>query len=1496
MGSLYLARDPGLDRLVAIKLLKDDLQDDVALRERFIREARSVARLSHPNIVVVYDVGEDAGRPFMAMEFIEGDTLTKVLRQKPSLPVVRRLAFVEDLCAGLAHAHAAGIIHRDIKPDNVMFGRDGVLKILDFGIARLGNSGMTQEGMMMGTLNYMSPEQVTGRGVDHRTDIFAAGAVLYEAISLKQAFPGRGIDTGILHRILNEGPVPLEQIVPGIDRELLGIVQRALERDPLQRYQDASVMRRDIIRVRRRLAEQSAALFDSSQATTPAEAARPPTTDDSRRSEGARRLHPERLAELRRQQVDEHLRFGEEAFARGDHDAALHHAERAATVDPDNRAAFDLIDRARFSIEARAVRQLLGKAQRLLSDGQLEDAAALANEASITFPDVQGAAELRNEVRETLEKIATARARAERIASSLERARSSIDRGGYETALRAVYEVLSIDPDQSAARALEKEAKSRLQAQRELERVRRIAYDQLNLARGLAAEGRFDDAVDAASAVSPPSDTVRAAVADVLAVILKAQRLAAHADIVAKAREAFANARFDEALAALDSIPADDRTADAKTLRNEIEHALRRQHELERKRQALDTALGAVEGLAAAGDLARALERLDDASRIGLDDPRIAATRQRLTDLIAAAEERRRQEARDRLAAKRVEAAEELLANGNGYAAVALLERDGAAHPLVEAALRKIRGAIAQQEERVRQETERRRQVEEEARRRAADEARKAEEQRRQEEEQRRREAERQGRLEQVATLIVNAEKALAHDRPDEATLFLQRAAEHAVGVEDSALRRRIEATRAEAERKEHERQAEIRRREEEARERERALADLIARADATPAHDAALAILGEALTLAPGDPRVETLVVQRRSALEQQRVAEERAREDARRAAEIEAARVRADEARRAEEARQREEQRQREEEARKRERELADLLNTARATAAHDEALGLLDHALTLAPNDARVHTLVHERRSALDRQRAEEERTREEARRRAEIEAARVREEEQRAAEQRRLAEIAETRRREEESRRREDEARRREAVRRQEEEARERENALTAMIDQARDTEAHEHALTILSRAQTLEPNDPRVATLIQTRTKALNDQRTEEARVALERQREREARQKQRQEARAATIASIGRAVADRRVHLAAILVVAIAAGITTWRFWPAKDAGVGPTPPPPTVEPKTEPPASPPVTPPVPKPGDSPVTVALQRAQTLYAGRQRSEALAQLRIAIGADANNRDGQVLLDRMVADARKELQQAKEEANAAGAQSTQNESYRKAVADESGGQRAFNANRRLDALPSWWSAREGFVSATAETRVARDAAETVRRAEEERKAAEAKRTEEERLRKADEERKLAEAKKIEDDRRAAEAKAEAERKALEARNAENARNAAIARRQADLQAISQMLQRYEDAWGSLNPNAVLSLHQLSSAEAASVRRTMNDMRAYRLEVQDPVVQLDGDGQRAVVTATIKRSMTPKVSKAESSSTRTVLTLMKRGDTWVIASMMAQ
>jgi len=200
MGSVFLARDPDLDRPLAIKVVKDDLTDDPELRERFVREARSAARLRHPNIITVFDIGEIEGRPFIAMEFIPGESLADLIRRRGRLDVPRVLGWMDQLCAGLGHAHKAGIVHRDIKPGNLMVDPDGVLKIVDFGIARLGDSNLTREGMLVGTANYMAPEQLMGRSLDHRLDIFAVGAVFYELLTLNRAFPGTIAD-GLFNRI-----------------------------------------------------------------------------------------------------------------------------------------------------------------------------------------------------------------------------------------------------------------------------------------------------------------------------------------------------------------------------------------------------------------------------------------------------------------------------------------------------------------------------------------------------------------------------------------------------------------------------------------------------------------------------------------------------------------------------------------------------------------------------------------------------------------------------------------------------------------------------------------------------------------------------------------------------------------------------------------------------------------------------------------------------------------------------------------------------------------------------------------------------------------------------------------------------------------------------------------------------------------------------------------------------------------------------------------------
>ena len=192
MGAVYLARDPAIDRPVAIKLLREGFAGGQA-RERFLREAQAIGRLHHPNIVTVFDFGEHDGEPFIAMEYVEGRTLAQ-LAARHEVTRSRALKLVDELCAGLHYAHRAGIVHRDIKPANIMVDADGTVRILDFGLARgiaVGASfSGTESGVVVGTLNYMSPEQLAAGNIDHRSDIFAVGAVFYELLSGRQAFPG----------------------------------------------------------------------------------------------------------------------------------------------------------------------------------------------------------------------------------------------------------------------------------------------------------------------------------------------------------------------------------------------------------------------------------------------------------------------------------------------------------------------------------------------------------------------------------------------------------------------------------------------------------------------------------------------------------------------------------------------------------------------------------------------------------------------------------------------------------------------------------------------------------------------------------------------------------------------------------------------------------------------------------------------------------------------------------------------------------------------------------------------------------------------------------------------------------------------------------------------------------------------------------------------------------------------------------------------------------
>src|SRR5438067_384062 len=250
MGAVFRAVDPLIEREVAIKTLLPDIPPELVdeVRERFLREARSAGRLNHPNIVTIFDVGEDAGVAYIAMDLLEGLSLQQMLRQQPRLPYGSAADIAAQVADALDHAQQYKIVHRDIKPGNIMVGATGRCKITDFGIAYVPTSSMTQTGATLGSPKYMSPEQVTGVPLDGRADIFSLGVVLYEMLTGRSPFVRDGDTTPlqVMHRISIEPHRPLRDLDATIPAAFDRIVGRALAKKPQDRYARAADMADDL--------------------------------------------------------------------------------------------------------------------------------------------------------------------------------------------------------------------------------------------------------------------------------------------------------------------------------------------------------------------------------------------------------------------------------------------------------------------------------------------------------------------------------------------------------------------------------------------------------------------------------------------------------------------------------------------------------------------------------------------------------------------------------------------------------------------------------------------------------------------------------------------------------------------------------------------------------------------------------------------------------------------------------------------------------------------------------------------------------------------------------------------------------------------------------------------------------------------------------------------------------------------------------------------------
>ncbi len=455
MGVVYKARDPQLDRLVAIKMI---IGANPALLKRFDVEARSTAGLQHQNIVTIYDFGNQDGNPYLVMEYLEGSSLESAISSGRSISLANKLRICINICNGLAYAHERGIIHRDIKPANVMLLNDDSVKIVDFGIARIGDTGISRTEVV-GSLHYMSPEQFQNTPLDIRTDIFSTGVVLYRLLTGTLPFQAAG-EAAVMYRIIHDNPLPIGSYVQGYPPELDSIVAKALAKNRENRYASC----RDLA-------------FD--------------------------------LQLLREQQkhtdVREWLQRAETAIQKTEWNKAEECLKQLLRIEEHNTRAYQMLgevqERIRQQRRVEQSRQLRTQADEAFLDHRYDDALNILSQAIEIDGTNQDLLRLRQSVQE-------AKTRATRLHQALRRAEGAQQAGDLDEAKRAVGEALELDPDETSAKALrfvifkQVEERDRKQA---LRKLLDDARDQL-AARDLT---RALETLQVAEAIDPASVELR---------------------------------------------------------------------------------------------------------------------------------------------------------------------------------------------------------------------------------------------------------------------------------------------------------------------------------------------------------------------------------------------------------------------------------------------------------------------------------------------------------------------------------------------------------------------------------------------------------------------------------------------------------------------------------------------------------------------------------------------------------------------------------------------------------------------------------------------------------------------------------------------------------------------------------------------------------------------------------------------------------------------------
>jgi hypothetical protein len=468
MGIVYRARDAALNRTVAIKMLRRSGASDAQssqVAKFFNRELLATASLQHKNIVTVYESGEEAGDPYLVMECLEGEPVSRIVSERRPMPLVDKLDILIQVCDGLQYAHdrSPQVIHRDIKPANVILLKDGTAKLVDFGIARIAGSetAVTQTGQLVGSLSYMSPEQINSLPIDARTDIFSAGVLAYELIAY--TLPFKGNDPGSTFvKILREDPEPLRNYVPDIPPDLEAAVYRALAKKAQDRYQTAEEFGFDLLSVQRKLKQGMTAEYlqraEAAMERGEWERAKQQLLEITRldrHHERANRL----LAEVRKTiqnkeraaQVIQMRSQAQVALAGQQYDEALACVEQAVQLDPQDAASLALREEIKNIVSLnKSVRETLGRAESAMLAGDLDDAKLAVQQVLSFKPDSAEARALATMIENELAE----RSRRAQVQNLVDSAREGISKRQFEDAIQSLRRAEELDPTDSNVREL----------------------------------------------------------------------------------------------------------------------------------------------------------------------------------------------------------------------------------------------------------------------------------------------------------------------------------------------------------------------------------------------------------------------------------------------------------------------------------------------------------------------------------------------------------------------------------------------------------------------------------------------------------------------------------------------------------------------------------------------------------------------------------------------------------------------------------------------------------------------------------------------------------------------------------------------------------------------------------------------------------------------------------------------------------------------------------